>query len=96
MTVVLTARWVAREGEEARVRAYLEQLAGPSREEPGCLLYQPCQARDDPRSFLVFEMYADDDAVAAHGSSEHFRRLALEGAIPLLESRERVFYETVD
>ena len=96
MAVVLVANWVAREGEEERVLAVLEQLAPASRAEPGCLHYQPCRDRDDPRRFLIFEVYADEDAVQAHGESEHFRRLVLDEAVALLESRARSFYVTID
>jgi quinol monooxygenase YgiN len=96
MAVVLVARWVARQGEEERVLAALEQLAPASRVESGCLYYQPCRDRDDPTRFLIFEVYADEEAVQAHGESEHFRRLVLGEAVPLLESRERTFYDTID
>jgi quinol monooxygenase YgiN len=96
MAVVLVARWVARKGEEERVLAVLEKLAPASRAEPGCLHYQPCRDRDDPARFLIFEIYADEEAVHAHGESEHFRRLVLDEAVPLLESRDRSFYDTID
>jgi quinol monooxygenase YgiN len=96
MAVVLVATWVARGGEEERVLAVLEQLAPASRAEPGCLYYQPCRDRDDLGRFLIFEIYADEEAVQAHGESEHFRRLVLDEAVPLLESRGRTFYNTID
>jgi quinol monooxygenase YgiN len=96
MAVVLVARWVANEGEEERVLAVLEQLAPASRAEPGCLHYQPCRDREDPRRFLIFEIYADDEAVRAHSESEHFQRLVLDEAVPLLEGRDRSFYVTID
>ena len=95
MTVVLVARWVAREGEEERVVALLEELARSSRAEAGCLHYRPCRDRDDPRRFLIFEEYADDEALREHGESEHFQRLVLDGAVPLLEARDRSFYDPV-
>jgi quinol monooxygenase YgiN len=92
----LVAKWLAKEGEGEKVEAALRQLAGPSREEPGCLYYQPCRERDNPRSFLVFEIYQDEDALAAHAESEHFQRLGFGEAIPLLESRERLFFDLID
>ena len=46
--------------------------------------------------FHIFEIYDDQDAVVAHGASEHFERYAIGHAIPLLESRERAFFETID
>jgi quinol monooxygenase YgiN len=95
MAVVLVARWVAREGDEERVVALLEELAPLSRAESGCLHNQPCRDRDDPRRFLIFEVYADDDALRAHSESAHFQRLVLDAAVPLLEGRDRAFYETI-
>ena len=77
------------------MRDVLEQLAGPSREEPGCRFYQPCQDTEDPRVFLIFEIYDDAAAFEAHGASEHFQEIAVGEAFALLESRERAFYETL-
>jgi len=95
MAVVLVARWLARDGEEERVLALLERLAPASRGEPGCLHYQPCRDREDPRRFLIFEVYADEEALRAHSESDHFQRLVLDEAVPLLEGRDRAFYTTV-
>jgi quinol monooxygenase YgiN len=96
MAYVVTARWTARAGEEEKVRAAVEKLAEPSRAEPGCLYYQPHRDLDDPRIFFFYEQFADEDAYKAHGESEHFQRIGLGEAIPLLENRERAFYETLD
>lgn len=96
MAYVLVARWVAKEGEEGNVRAAVEQLAGPSRAEPGCLMWQPHRDPEDPRVFLFYEQYADQAAFEAHGASEHFQQYGAGDAIPRLESRERAFYETLD
>lgn len=96
MAYVLLARWVAKEGEEENVRAALGRLAGPTREEPGCLMWQPHRDPEDPRVFLIYEQYEDRAALDAHAGSEHFRQHGLEDGIPRLESRERTFYETLD
>jgi quinol monooxygenase YgiN len=39
--------------------------------EPGCLLYQLC--KDDEDNYIVMEMYESEEALAAHGQSEHFK-----------------------
>ena len=57
-------------------------------------MYQPHRDPADPRVFLLYEQYTDEAAYAAHGASEHFRRFALEDAIPRLEARERSFHQT--
>ena len=93
MAFVLVAKWTAKAGEEGRVKRCLERLAEASRQEPGCRFYQPCQDREDPHSFLVFEIYDDEAACDAHRETDHFREIAAGEAFPLLESRERAFYE---
>jgi quinol monooxygenase YgiN len=93
MTYVVIARWVARTGNEDAVAAAIEKLIEPSRNEPGCLRYIPNRSIADPRVFLLFEEYADEAAYQTHAASEHFARYALGEGIPLLESREREFYE---
>jgi quinol monooxygenase YgiN len=96
MAVVLRATWIAQEGAEATVLDAIEMLTPPSRAEPGCRFYQAYRDPAEPRVFHIFEIYDDEDAVADHGASEHFERYALGQAIPVLESRERAFFETID
>ena len=95
MAFVLTAMWTAKEGEADRVRYALERLARPSREEPGCRFYQPCRDPEDANAFLIFEIYDDEAAFAAHGASEHVQQIAVGEAFDLLERRDRTFYETI-
>jgi quinol monooxygenase YgiN len=96
MAFALTARWTAKAGEEEKVLAAIRQLVGPSRDEPGCRFYHATRDPQDPRVFLLFEIYDDEDAYKAHGDSEHFARYGHGLALPLLEDRERHFYETID
>jgi quinol monooxygenase YgiN len=94
MAYVVIAKWIARPGEEQAVAAAIDALIEPSRAEPGNLLYLPHRDPADHRVFLLYEQYVDEAAYAAHGASEHFRRHAVEDAIPRLQARERSFYET--
>ncbi len=96
MAYVLTARWTAKPGEEEAVLDCLRRLAVPSRAEPGCRFYQPTRSVDDPRVFLILEIYDDEAALKAHAESDHFKQIGLAEGIPRLESRERAFYETID
>jgi quinol monooxygenase YgiN len=92
----VTARWVAKKGEEDEVLRCVRELIPASRAEPGCRFYQPNCDPDDTRAFFFYEIYDDEEAYAAHGASEHFQRLGFGDAIPRLESRERWFYVTVE
>lgn len=94
MAYVVLARWTAKLGEEGEVAAALAGLIEPSRAEPGNLVYQVHRDPNDPRVFLIYERYEDEDAYAAHAASEHFRRQAIERGFDHLESREREYYET--
>ncbi|MGV1049622.1 MAG: putative quinol monooxygenase [Solirubrobacterales bacterium] len=91
MAYAVIAKWTAREGEEAAVAAALANLIEPSRAEPGNLAYQVHRDPRDPRIFLIYELYEDEAAYAAHGASEHFRRHGVEGAFERLVAREREF-----
>jgi quinol monooxygenase YgiN len=95
LAFVLVANWTAKPGEEDRVRSCLERLAKAARQEPGCRFYQPCQDPESPGTFLIFEIYDDRLAYEAHGASAHFQEIGAGEAFPLLESRERAFYETI-
>jgi quinol monooxygenase YgiN len=96
MAYVVTARWLSKEGEEEKVREAITKMIEPSRAEPGCLFYQPNRDPENPCVFFFYELYTGEEAYRAHGESEHFQRHAVGEAIPLLESRERIFYETLD
>jgi quinol monooxygenase YgiN len=96
MAYVVAAHWRAKEGKAERLAALIEELAPPSRGEPGNRFYQAQRSVDDPQLFFLYEQYADEAAYEAHMATEHFTRLVKEEAIPeLLESRERAFYTTI-
>jgi quinol monooxygenase YgiN len=96
MAVVLRATWTAKQGSEDVVLDALTKLAPLSRQESGCRFYQVYRDPATPLVFHLFEIYDDESAVTAHTESEHFERYAIGQAIPVLESRVREFFETID
>jgi quinol monooxygenase YgiN len=96
MAYVVCATWTAREGEADKVAKAIEELTALSRQEPGMLMYQPHRDPENPSVFFFYEQYRSQDDYQAHLDSEHIKRLGFEYAIPLLESRERLFFETWD
>ncbi len=44
------------------------------RDEPGCLRFDVCSVDGDENRFLLYELYADAEAFAAHKASPHFAR----------------------
>lgn len=96
MGFVVRATWTAAGESVDLVRSALAELAPLSRGEPGNQHYIVHQDPARPRVFEIFEVYDDEDAYRAHAASEHFGRLAVNRAIPALESRERAFFQTLD
>jgi quinol monooxygenase YgiN len=96
MAYVVIAKWTAKEGEEDRVWDACRKIVPETRREPGNLMYQPHRDPENPRVLLFYEQYVDAAALQAHRDSPHFQEHAVGTAIPLLESREVSFYETVD
>jgi quinol monooxygenase YgiN len=43
----------------------------------------------------MYEQYRDKAAFEEHGQSEHFKAIGVEQLFPLMEGRERSFYETL-
>ncbi len=95
MSFVLVVRMKCKAGSEEQALEVARELAEASRSEPGCESYIPCRDSEDPGALLIFEAYRDKAAFEEHGATEHFKRLAVEGLFPLMESRERTFYETL-
>jgi quinol monooxygenase YgiN len=63
-----------KEGENAALEAAFASLAAQVRaNEPGNIAYQLCKSRTEPDTYKVLELYADTDALKAHGASEHFK-----------------------
>ena len=42
------------------------------RDEPGCLRFDVCSVAADETRFVLYELYVDADAFAAHKASPHF------------------------
>ncbi len=96
MAFVLVARMTTREGEEDRAAELIDKLAAGSRSEPGNVHYIPHRDPENPRVFMIYEQYRDKAAFEEHGQSEHFKSFGVGELFPLMEGRERNFYETID
>jgi quinol monooxygenase YgiN len=96
MMVALAVRMLIGDGNEERAWETALRLATASRREPGCRIYQLHRDPSDPRVMFLYEQYEDHAAFESHGASEHFETIAKGELFPLMDSRERAQYETVD
>ncbi len=53
--------------------AALADNAAASRKEPGCRCFDVCVDPQQPGRFVLYEIYDDADAVAAHLAAAHFK-----------------------
>ena len=94
--VVLVAKYYVKPGKGDEVATALKRMAACVREqEPGCLLYHANRSRENVDLFLLYEQYRDMAALDAHRATPHFRKIIEETIVPLLDKREREFYEPV-
>jgi len=96
MSYIMVARWRARDGDTQKIEAILRELATAVRREPGNLQFTVHRSLDDENEFLLYEIYRSQEAFAEHQKTEHFKRLVLEHAVPLLSKRERCGYSVAD
>ena len=85
LTVV--ARYVVSEGHDSMVARLLRKNAEASRAEPGCLEFSVYQDIADPRRFLLYERYTDEEAFQAHRRTPHFEDIIERQVVPLLDER---------
>jgi quinol monooxygenase YgiN len=71
--VKIMAVLTARPGKAEDLRALLDGMLAPSRAEPGNLRYDLWQDQADPARFVLDELYAGSEAVAAHRATPHFQ-----------------------
>ena len=74
--VKVVAILTARPGKRADLKALLDGMVAPSRQETGNLRYDLWQDQSDPDRFVLDELYADRDALASHRATPHFQHYA--------------------
>jgi quinol monooxygenase YgiN len=68
------------------IEAITDDATHSMADEPGCSRFDVLQDADDPDTFYLYEIYADDAAIDAHFETPHFLRLA--DALPELVEGE--------
>ena len=73
--------------DRAELEEILRNLAAASRKEPGCVTFVPHQLQEDPNTVVIYEQYRDDEALAAHRDSAHFKKYAVGGLYQKMKER---------
>jgi quinol monooxygenase YgiN len=62
------------DGKGADLEKVFSDLAAKVKaNEAGCIVYQLTKSRAEPNTYKVLEMYASEEALKVHGSSDYFR-----------------------
>jgi len=62
------------DGKSADLEKVFGDLAAKVKaNESGCLMYQLTRSRTEPNTYKVMELYASEEALKTHGSSDYFR-----------------------
>ena len=96
MAIGVIATIKVQDGKQADFEAVFKDLAAQVRaKEPGNKLYQLCKSKSDPTTYIVMELYDNEDALKAHGQTEYFKAAGPKMA-PCLGGRPEIqYYETV-
>ena len=96
MAIGVIATLKVQDGKQADFEAVFADLAAKVRaNEPGNKLYQLCKSKADPTTYIVMELYENEDALKTHGQTEYFKAAGPKMA-PCMAGRPDVqYYETV-
>ena len=64
--VTLIAKLTVKAGKEREFEEAMKKVVPEVRKESGNRAYCMCRSKTDPRVFVFYEEYVDDDAFAAH------------------------------
>ncbi len=75
--ITVIAKLTAQPGKEGEMQAALEAMvAEVDAKEPGVLAYTMHTTEGAPDTFWMYEEYADDEAFAAHNTTDHMKAFA--------------------
>jgi quinol monooxygenase YgiN len=73
--------------DRAEMKEAVRILTEESRREPGCVTYVPHYLEDDPDTIVIYEQYRDENALAAHRDSPHFKKYGVGGLLQKMKDR---------
>lgn len=96
MAIGLSVQVVGLPGNGDEIERVLAEMASLVRQrEPGCIRYDVGRSRDDRDSFMVWEIYVDQQSFDLHRVTVHFDDL-MNGRLPtLIRERRRTLYDTI-
>ena len=70
----VVAKLFVQEAKAAEFEKIFTDLAAKVKaNEPGCIMYQLTKSRSDAGVYKVLELYANEEALKAHGGTDYFK-----------------------
>ena len=73
MTITKRVTFIAKEGDEQKMKELLSAMVIPSKAEDGCLFYEIVQYENNRRKFMAIETWRDEKALDGHKVSAHYK-----------------------
>jgi quinol monooxygenase YgiN len=73
MTITKRVTFIAKEGDEGKMKELLSAMVVPSKAEDGCLFYEIFQYENNRRKFMAVETWRDESALDGHKASAHYK-----------------------
>ncbi|WP_374951297.1 putative quinol monooxygenase [Mucilaginibacter sp.] len=73
MSVSLLACLHCKKDAETAFDVELKKLVEASKQEEGCLAYELYQYKDEPTRYVIEEEWADEDVLARHMETPHYK-----------------------
>jgi quinol monooxygenase YgiN len=94
LIVLATAK--AKPGKEAELERALREVAGPTRQQPGCVQFTLLRAAGDKSSLVGYERWASEEAHQQHLAGAHVQKLMARMADILAVPPSIVSYQAID
>ncbi|HTZ53912.1 MAG TPA: putative quinol monooxygenase [Candidatus Acidoferrum sp.] len=88
--IIQSVHYTVAPEDAEQAAAILRQVRDASRTEPGVIAFEVARGTENPNEFALYEEYKDEAAIAAHGKTEHFERLVVNGIRKLAQQRHAV------
>ncbi|WHY73551.1 putative quinol monooxygenase [Fictibacillus enclensis] len=93
--IAVLATLKAKSGKEQQTQDVLLEVMKYSRNEEGCLHYNLHQAQADPQTFMLYELWSDQESIDRHMDTAHYKayRTNIE---PLIHDRQVHKWNQID
>lgn len=73
MMITKSVTFIAKGGDEVKMKELLSAMVNPSKAEVGCLFYEIFQYQNDKSRFMAVETWESEESLDEHKASSHYK-----------------------